>query len=54
MYRVAVIKGDGIGVEVTNAAIEVMRAVTDKIDFVEFEGGIEVFKKFGVPIRERD
>jgi len=54
MYRVAVIKGDGIGAEVTNAAIEVMRAVTDKIDFVEFEGGIEVFKKFGVPIRERD
>ncbi len=54
MYRVAVIKGDGIGVEVTNAAMEVMRAVTDKIDFVEFEGGFEVFKKFGVPIREED
>lgn len=54
MYRVAVIKGDGIGIEVTNAAIEVINAVTDGIEFIEFEGGFEVFKKFGVPIREED
>ncbi len=54
MYRVVVIKGDGIGIEVTEAAMEVIRAVTDKIEFVEFEGGFEVFKRYGVPIREND
>ncbi|HII67887.1 MULTISPECIES: isocitrate/isopropylmalate family dehydrogenase [Thermococcus] len=54
MHRVAVIKGDGIGVEVTEAAMKVIGAVTDKIEFVEFEGGVEVFKKFGTPIREED
>ena len=54
MYKVAVIKGDGIGVEVTNAAIEVINAVTDRIEFIEFEGGFEVFKRYRVPIREED
>ncbi len=54
MYRVAVIKGDGIGIEVTEAAMEVINAVTNKIEFVEFEGGFEVFKRYGVPIREED
>jgi len=54
VYRVVVIKGDGIGIEVTEAAMEVIRAVTDKIEFFEFEGGFEVFKRYGVPIREND
>lgn len=54
MYRVAVIKGDGIGVEVTEAAMRVIKAVTNKIEFVEFEGGFEVFKECGAPIREED
>lgn len=54
MYRVAVIKGDGIGIEVTEAAMEVINAVTNRIEFVEFEGGFEVFKRYGVPIRDED
>ncbi|HII60687.1 isocitrate--homoisocitrate dehydrogenase [Pyrococcus horikoshii] len=54
MYKVAVIKGDGIGPEVIDAAIRVVKSVTDKIKFYEFEGGLSVFKKYGVPIREED
>ncbi|WP_461863118.1 isocitrate/isopropylmalate family dehydrogenase [Thermococcus sp.] len=54
MHRVALIKGDGIGPEVTEAAMEVIRAVTDRINFVEFEGGTEVFRRFGVPIKDED
>ncbi|AFK23208.1 isocitrate--homoisocitrate dehydrogenase [Pyrococcus sp. ST04] len=54
MYRVAVIKGDGIGPEVINAAIEVVNSITSKIRFYEFEGGVEVFKRYGVPITEED
>ena len=54
MYRVAVIKGDGIGIEVTEVAMEVINAVTNRIEFVEFEGGFEVFKRYGVPIRDED
>ncbi|AEC51249.1 3-isopropylmalate dehydrogenase [Pyrococcus sp. NA2] len=54
MYRVAVIKGDGIGPEVVDAAIKVINAVTNRIRFQEFEGGLEVFKRYGKPIREED
>ncbi|MCO6041919.1 isocitrate/isopropylmalate family dehydrogenase [Thermococcus alcaliphilus] len=54
MHRVAVIKGDGIGIEVTEAAMKVIEAVTDRIEFVEFEGGFRVFERYGVPIRGED
>ncbi|ASJ16257.1 3-isopropylmalate dehydrogenase [Thermococcus chitonophagus] len=54
MYRVAVIKGDGIGPEVVDAAIEVVNAVTSRVRFYEFEGGVEVFKRHGVPITQDD
>ncbi|CAB49361.1 isocitrate--homoisocitrate dehydrogenase [Pyrococcus abyssi] len=54
MYRVAVIKGDGIGPEVVDSAIRVVNSVTDRIRFYEFEGGFEVFKRIGSPISEDD
>jgi len=54
VYRVAVIKGDGIGPEVIDAAIEVVNAVTGRISFEYYEGGVETFKRHGVPVLEED
>lgn len=54
MYRVAVLPGDGIGPEVISSAVKVIEAVTDRIRFEYYEGGVEVFKEVGEPIREED
>ncbi|MDI3475905.1 MAG: isocitrate--homoisocitrate dehydrogenase [Thermococcaceae archaeon] len=54
MYRVAVIPGDGIGPEVIDGAVRVLKAVTGRIRFEYYEGGVDVFKECGSPIREED
>jgi len=54
VYRVAVLKGDGIGPEVIDAAIKVINAVTDRIRFDFYEGGVETFRRHGRVILEDD
>ena len=52
--RVAVIPGDGIGVEVTAEAVKVLRAVAaaggKKLEMVEFDWGAEKYQREGVSL----
>jgi len=52
--RVAVIPGDGIGVEVTSEAVKVLRAAAaaggKKLELVEFEWGAEKYQREGVSL----
>jgi|Deesub1362B_J571_1020462.scaffolds.fasta_scaffold00127_32 3-isopropylmalate dehydrogenase len=51
-YRIAVIPGDGIGKEVMESAIEVLRASDAPLEFIEYEAGDEVLKRRGVALPE--
>lgn len=55
-YKIAVIKGDGIGPEITNEALKVLKTVSDKLGFsIEttncLMGGCAI-DKFGIPLPE--
>jgi len=50
--RVTLIPGDGIGPEVTGAALEVLAAVGVEIDWERVEAGAEVVAKYGTPVPE--
>lgn len=45
--KVAVLPGDGIGPEITAAALRVIRTVTDRIEFLNGDAGLECYKKNG-------
>lgn len=54
-YRVAVLPGDGIGPEVVNATVEVLRAIeaktgTYKLDLVWGEAGLNAIAKYGTNV----
>ena len=50
-YKIAVIRGDGIGIEVIEEGIKVLNAIADKYnikwDFVEFPWGSDYYFKHG-------
>jgi len=56
MKRIAVIAGDGIGVDVTREAMKVLRRVNDvlgrQLEFVEFDWGAEKYLREGVSLPE--
>jgi 3-isopropylmalate dehydrogenase len=56
MTRIAVIPGDGIGIEVTAEAVKVIRAISEisgkRIDIVEFDYGAERYLKEGISLPE--
>ena len=56
MKRIAVIAGDGIGVDVTREALKVLRRVNEtlgeKLEFVEFDWGAEKYLRDGVTLPE--
>ncbi|MEM1545203.1 MAG: isocitrate/isopropylmalate dehydrogenase family protein [Candidatus Methanomethylicia archaeon] len=56
MYKIAVMKGDGVGPEVINAAITIIEAVEDllqiNIEKIPVEGGDNAFKKYGILLPE--
>ena len=56
MKRIAVIAGDGIGVDVTREALKVLRRVNDvlgkQLEFVEFDWGAEKYLRDGVSLPE--
>ena len=58
MPKIALIPGDGIGVDVTREAVKVLRCVSDKhkldLQFTEFDLGAEKFLKTGISITEDD
>lgn len=51
-YKIASIPGDGIGIEVISAGVEVLKALTKKfdsfeLDFTDFDWGTERYLKTG-------
>lgn len=50
MHKVALMPGDGIGPEITAAAVEVVKAAGVDIDWVELEGGEAAQQKRGTPL----
>jgi len=53
MYKIAVIPGDGIGTEVINSGVEVLKALSKSvqnlpIEFHQFDWGAEYYKKHGI------
>jgi len=51
-YRVTLLKGDGIGPEVTGATVKILAAAGAPIDWEEAPAGSEAVKKYGVPMPE--
>lgn len=51
-YKIGVIKGDGIGPEVVNAAIRVLEELDVDLEIVELNAGYEYYKKTGKPLEE--
>lgn len=49
-HRVTLLPGDGIGPEVTKAAVRVVEAVGAEIDWERVEAGAEVATKYGTPV----
>jgi isocitrate dehydrogenase (NAD+) len=49
-HTVTLIPGDGIGPEVTDAAVRVVEATGTKIEWERFEAGAEVVQKYGTPL----
>ncbi|OYT27319.1 MAG: 3-isopropylmalate dehydrogenase [Thermoprotei archaeon ex4572_64] len=56
MFRVAIIEGDGIGPEVTSAALKVLNRVASKynlnLDIIKVEAGDGAYRKYGSPLPE--
>ncbi len=50
MHVVTLIRGDGIGPEIIDAALTVIEATGVKIDWEEAAAGEEAFRKFGTPL----
>jgi isocitrate dehydrogenase (NAD+) len=50
MLRVVVIPGDGIGPEVTNAALKVVEATGVNVQWDLYEAGADVLTKYGTPV----
>ena len=46
-HKVTLIPGDGIGPEVTNAAVRVIEAVGVKVDWETVNAGAQAFEKYG-------
>ena len=50
MHKVALLPGDGIGPEITDAAIRVIESAGVAIDWVPLEAGLDARRKRGTPI----
>ena len=53
MKNVTLIMGDGIGKEVTKAAVDVIKATGAKINFEEEIAGLDAVEQFGEPLPQR-
>ncbi|MEL9940408.1 MAG: isocitrate/isopropylmalate dehydrogenase family protein [Ignisphaera sp.] len=51
-YKIGVLKGDGIGPEIVDAALHVLNALGIDAEFVELRAGYEYYKRFGKPLEE--
>lgn len=51
-YRIGVLRGDGVGPEVVEAAIDLLNTLDLEITYVELEAGYNYYRKTGRPIEE--
>lgn len=51
-YRIAIIKGDGVGPEIVDAAIRVLSGLGFNAEFIEVNAGYEFFRRTGKSIEE--
>ena len=49
-YTITLIPGNGIGPEVTEAAVRIINSTGVKIEWERVEAGIDVLSKYGTPI----
>ena len=53
-YKIVVIPGDGIGAEITSAAVEVLKAVDNKfglkLEYIAVDAGGTAYDKYGTPL----
>ena len=47
MIDITLIRGDGIGPEVTDSARKVLESLTDDLNFIIMNAGIEMLEKHG-------
>src|SRR5881275_1734339 len=47
VYKITLIPGDGIGPEVTDAAVRILEATGVKFEWERFQAGADAFAKFG-------
>lgn len=50
IHKIALIPGDGIGPEVTEAAVQVAEAAGARIEWTRLEAGSDVHQKYGTPL----
>jgi 3-isopropylmalate dehydrogenase len=57
-YRFAVIQGDGIGPEIVDSALQVLRAVAERVGFTyevtQLSGGARTYEQIGSPLSAED
>lgn len=51
-FKIAVIRGDGIGPEVIDSTLKVLEAIDFNAEYVEIKAGYEYWKKTGKPIED--
>ena len=53
-HRIALIRGDGIGPELIDAALTVLAAVTGELEYVEVDAGADTYRRTGVACAPED
>lgn len=53
-YKIALIKGDGVGPEVTSSAVHILNEVGFDAEYIEVKAGLSLFKSTGKPIEEEE
>jgi len=51
-YKIALIRGDGVGPEVVSSAVQVLNEIGFDADYVEIRAGLSLFKETGKPLEE--
>jgi len=53
-YKIALLRGDGVGPEVVSSAVQVLKEVGFDADYVEIRAGLSLFKEKGKPIEDEE
>ncbi|MEM0076951.1 MAG: isocitrate/isopropylmalate family dehydrogenase, partial [Thermoproteota archaeon] len=53
-YKIALVRGDGVGPEVVSSAVQVLREVGFDAEYIEIKAGLSLFKETGKPIEDEE